>query len=122
MMLDHYQTMAMRTAKPMKPDDDLMHAALGLAGEAGEFADAVKKYLVYGKPLDKDNAIEEIGDIMWFCALACATLGRNMSDVAAINIAKLSERYPEKYTDALAAARLDKVMHIPSDDTEGGAL
>lgn len=44
-----YQLQAMRTAKPMEPADDLMHAALGLAGEAGEFADAIKKHLVYGR-------------------------------------------------------------------------
>ena len=30
-----YQLQAMRTAKPMEPADDLMHAALGLAGESG---------------------------------------------------------------------------------------
>lgn len=39
-----YQLQAMRTAKPMEPADDLMHAALGQAGEAGEFASAVVKF------------------------------------------------------------------------------
>jgi NTP pyrophosphatase (non-canonical NTP hydrolase) len=103
-----YQHRAMRTAKPMEPSDDLMHAALGLAGEAGEFADAVKKHLVYGQPLDKANAIEEIGDIMWFCALACSALSIDMGRVAQMNIDKLKRRYPEKYADDLAVARLDK--------------
>lgn len=103
-----YQENAMRTAKRMNDDADLMHAALGLAGEAGEFADCAKRYLVYAKPLDRVNAIEEVGDILWFCALACNTLGVNMADVAAKNIDKLRERYPEKYTDQLAADRLDK--------------
>lgn len=35
---DTYQQLAMRTAKPMEVQDDLLHAALGLTGEAGEFA------------------------------------------------------------------------------------
>lgn len=30
-----YQLQSMRTAKPMTPEGDLMHSALGLAGEAG---------------------------------------------------------------------------------------
>lgn len=103
-----YQLQAMRTAKPMEPADDLMHAALGLAGEAGEFADAIKKHLVYGRELDRENAAEEIGDILWFCALACQTLGISMASVAQANIDKLRLRYPEKYSDQHSAARLDK--------------
>ena len=103
-----YQLQAMRTAKPMEPADDLMHAALGLAGEAGEFADAIKKHLVYGRDLDRENAAEELGDILWFVALGCATLGITMHDVAQANIDKLRKRYPEKYDDELARARLDK--------------
>ena len=104
-----YQLQAMRTAKPMEPADDLMHAALGLAGEAGEFCDAIKKHLVYGRELDRENAIEELGDVLWFVALGCTALGVSMSDVAQGNIDKLRKRYPEKYDDELAYRRLDKV-------------
>ncbi len=108
MDFDIYEMMAMRTAKPMSVDDDLMHAAFGLAGEAGEFCDAIKKSLVYDRELDRENCIEELGDILWYVALACAALEVSMEDVASKNIEKLRKRYPEKYTDALAAARLDK--------------
>lgn len=103
-----YQASAIRTAKEMGPRMDLIHAALGLAGEVGEFVDAVKRHVIYGKPLDRENAAEEIGDVLWFCALACETLGISMADVASHNIDKLRQRYPEKYTDTHAAARLDK--------------
>ena len=108
MEFDTYKLQAMRTAKPMDFDDDLMHAALGLSGESGEFSDAIKKYLVYGKQLDRDNAIEELGDIFWYLALACNALDVPMSQVAQINIDKLAKRYPEKYSDRLASERLDK--------------
>lgn len=106
--MDKYQEAAMRTAKAGDPAFNLTHAALGLTGEAGEFADAIKKTVIYNKPLDQDNAIEEIGDILWYCALACSALGVKMGDVANYNIGKLAARYPEKYTDELAAMRLDK--------------
>lgn len=103
-----YQVKAMRTAKPGDTDFDLMHAAYGLAGEAGEFADCIKKHQVYAKPFDRENAIEELGDVLWFVALACNALDVTMEEVAAANIEKLSKRYPEKYSDQHAAARLDK--------------
>jgi NTP pyrophosphatase (non-canonical NTP hydrolase) len=104
-----YQEQAMRTAKTGHKDFDLMHAAYGVSGEAGEFVDCIKKSQVYGRPLDHNHASEELGDILWFVALGCKALGVSMADVAERNIEKLRVRYPEKYTDALANERLDKV-------------
>lgn len=107
-----YQQLAMRTAKPMEPADDLMHAAFGLAGEAGEFADCIKKHLVYGQPLDNVNAAEELGDLLWYVALGCHALGLDMASIAAQNIDKLRRRYPSQYQDELAAFRADKPQEI----------
>ena len=109
---DTYQQLAMRTAKPMEVQDDLLHAALGLTGEAGEFADCIKKHWAYAQPLDKGNAAEEIGDILWYCALASNAIGIPLADVAAMNIEKLRKRYPTMYQDELAAFRADKQMEI----------
>lgn len=106
---DIYQRQANRTAK--KSDDlnyNLTHAALGLAGEAGEFVDAVKKTAIYGKPLDVENLREEMGDLLWYVALACESLGVNMGGVAQQNIDKLKRRYPNAYADEYAIMRLDK--------------
>jgi NTP pyrophosphatase (non-canonical NTP hydrolase) len=104
-----YAEAAMRTAKQMPTlDQDLIHAALGLASESGELIDAIKKHVIYGKPLDVDNCIEELGDCLWFIALACQTLGVSIGQVARANIAKLAKRYPDKYTDQAAIARADK--------------
>lgn len=106
--LNEYQRQALRTAKRVDEKFDLMHTALGISGEAGEFADAIKKSLVYERPLDRANAVEELGDIMWFVALGCETLGVTMQEVAEQNISKLALRYPDKYSDRLAHKRLDK--------------
>lgn len=105
---DNYQLQAMRTAKQLSFNEDLMHVGLGLAGEAGELADAVKKHLVYGRELDRGNVIEELGDLLWFVALGCCVMGVAMADVAQLNVDKLRKRYPDKYTDHHAQARLDK--------------
>ena len=42
------------------------HIALGLIGEVGELADALKHDLVYQKPLDIENVKEELGDIIYY--------------------------------------------------------
>jgi len=109
---DTYQQLAMRTAKPMEVQDDLLHAALGLTGEAGEFADCIKKHWAYAQPLDNQNAVEELGDLLWYVALACNALGVSMQEVAAMNIEKLRKRYPNRYQHDLAAFRADKQLEI----------
>ena len=108
MDFNEYQALANRTAKPLEPTDNLLHAALGLAGEAGEFVDAVKKHYIYNKPLDRENLIEEVGDILWFCALAAKELGHPLGTIAEENIDKLRKRYPSTYSDEHAHARMDK--------------
>lgn len=109
MNLNDYQALAMRTAKQGIPSEELNHAALGIAGEAGELCDSVKRALVYGRPLDRENLLEEIGDCLWYLALACRAAGFKLEDAAQANLAKLRMRYPAAYSDELAAARLDKV-------------
>lgn len=100
----------MRTAKDMGSMQlNLIHASLGISGEGGEFADAVKKHAVYNKPLDAENCIEELGDLLWYVALAAETLGVSLGEIMQRNIAKLQVRYPDKYSDAAAVARADKV-------------
>jgi NTP pyrophosphatase (non-canonical NTP hydrolase) len=108
MNFQEYQKNALKTAKAGDFKFNLVHAAMGLAGEAGEFTDCIKKYVIYGQSLDKSNALEELGDALWFVALACDTLGVDMELVANRNVAKLQKRYPEKYSDERAAERLDK--------------
>lgn len=87
---------------------DLLHAALGTTGEAGELADAIKKHVFYNKPLDVANVREELGDLMWYIALMCRTIQCDPQDILDENIAKLQKRYPDAYTDFHASLRLDK--------------
>lgn len=104
-----YQSAAMRTAKDMGSEAmNLIHTAMGLSSDAGEYVDAIKKHVVYGKLLDRDNAVEELGDCLWFIALAAETLGVSMAHIARANIEKLTKRYPDKYTDQAAVTRADK--------------
>lgn len=83
----------------------LNHVADGLCTEAGEFKDAMKKYVYYGKNLDSVNLMEEIGDIFWYLAIACDQLGIDFNYVQEQNIAKLKARYPEKFNSENALNR-----------------
>lgn len=77
---------------------------MGLVTESGEMMDAFKK-LYYGKPIDRTNIIEELGDVMWYVSRMCDILGVTLEQVMAINIAKLTKRYPEKFTEEAALNR-----------------
>lgn len=91
----------------------LIHYGMGMVTESGEFIDMIKKHLMYGKPLDEVNLREELGDILWYVARACDTLGTTMEAVMARNIEKLQARFPEKFTEEKASNRdLDKERGI----------
>ncbi len=90
----------------------LLHACMGLSGESGEVVDAFKKHLLYGKPLDRGNLLEECGDILWYMGVMIRTLGSSFDEVMQMNHDKLNKRYPTGYTDKNAILRLDK---SPSD-------
>lgn len=83
----------------------LLHAGIGLATEAGEFLDALKKHVFYGKDLDKVNLREEMGDIFWYCAIIADQLEVDFSEVMERNITKLKARYGDKFTEEKASNR-----------------
>lgn len=94
MDVNEYQRLAQLT---VAPGSDLRTAALGLAGESGEFADLVKKAFYQGHNVDYKALEKELGDILWYAALACTILLVPMGDVMEANIAKLRARYPDGF-------------------------
>lgn len=95
MQINEYQALAMRTANPECLN--LSNVGLGIAGEAGEVADAIKKHLHHGHDLDRDGLIKELGDVAWYIALGCTALEIDMETVLQRNIDKLKARYPEGF-------------------------
>lgn len=100
--LKDYKTVSERFTPSMAR---LSHAASGLCTESGELLDMLKKHLNYGKDFDRANAIEELGDLLWYVAIACDELGVSIEDIMKINIDKLKARYGEKYSDDRAINR-----------------
>lgn len=86
-------------------DQRLIHVALGMQTESAEFSDALKKYVFYGKELDLVNLKEELGDMMWYMAIAFDALGTTFEEEQSRVINKLKTRYPDKFTSEAAENR-----------------
>jgi NTP pyrophosphatase (non-canonical NTP hydrolase) len=100
----------------------LLHAALGACTEAAELADMVKKHLFYGKPMDTVNIDEELGDLLWYVAVACDVLGIPMLEIMQANIEKLRKRYPVRFEegDALNRDVANELSHMGTAYTDEG--
>lgn len=88
----------------------MLHAFIGIATEAGELLDALKKHIFYGKGLDIVNVEEELGDLDWYQSIAIHALRLNRYNTSweqiwEKNIAKLQARYPDKFTSESAVNR-----------------
>lgn len=88
---------------------DLIHAAMGVSGEAGELLDAIKKHVIYDKPLDYTNVVEELGDLEFYMEQMRQALSIKREATLDANMKKLAERYKNyQYTDQQAQDRNDK--------------
>ena len=88
-----YQAEAKKTAI-FPAEKALEYLSLGLVGEAGEVANKVKKVIRDGYRLNnpKQNIRDEIGDVLWYCAMLCDWLEYDMGKIMEDNIAKLQSR------------------------------
>lgn len=75
----------------------VLNACLGLAGEVGELNDMIKKWVFHEKELDETHLKKELGDVMWYVAMMCQSMGWELDDVLQMNIDKLIARYPEGF-------------------------
>lgn len=110
-----YQRAAARTMNPAQTvTEQLSNFGLGVAGEAGEIADHVKKALHHGEVLHRGGALlpdrrdaiaKEIGDVLWYLAALCTLLDMDLGNVAALNIEKLRVRWPGAFGEGDGKAR-----------------
>lgn len=104
----------------VKPGEDILtsltpekchiwHMASCIPEEAGEVFGVVKKHLIYGKALDREKLILEMGDLEFYLEGLRQELGITRDEVLDANVAKLSERYENlQYSDQAARDRVDQ--------------
>lgn len=95
MTLNEYQSLALETAIYPK-DYKVIYPALGIAGEAGECSDKIKKVIrdnngkfTYEK---KQEIAKEIGDVLWYCAALANDIDYSLDEIGELNIGKLHSR------------------------------
>lgn len=85
--------------------EQLEHSMFGIVTEAGELLDTMKKHKYYKRKLDISNVIEEIGDVLYYVAVACNALNIEFEDCFKLVTDKLKLRYGDKFNSSLAADR-----------------
>ena len=102
MNFSEYQKLAIVTKKPWDNKEiEIAYCGLGLAGEAGETVDMIKKHISGSKPFNdelKEKLKYEIGDVMWYIASLCDCMDFDMGEVAKMNVDKLRKRHGDKYS------------------------
>lgn len=103
MTLNDYQKAALETAV-YPAEFNTLYPALGMAGEAGEVADKVKKIIrdtqitrneqgaINIEPQKATEIAKEVGDVLWYCATIAHDLGYSLENIAQMNIEKLQSR------------------------------
>jgi NTP pyrophosphatase (non-canonical NTP hydrolase) len=98
MTFDEYQREAADTAVYSRDTEiiALVYTTLGLAGEAGELANKVKKILRDNESVVtehmRNELADEAGDVLWYLARFTAEITRELEDVAENNLEKLRDR------------------------------
>jgi len=109
MGLDEYQKISSRTMYGEDTPIELRHAVygLGLAAEAGEVADEIKKRIGHGHGREGFDLAKELGDVLWYVAAVATEHDLSLTDIAQANIDKLLKRYPDGFNTEDSKRRRD---------------
>ncbi len=96
MNFEEYQKIVKKTSIYPNQGNNVAYVTLGLAGEAGEVADKVKKLIRdFNGVLTEDKRkemIKELGDVLWYLTACASELGVDLEEVAAQNAKKVEDR------------------------------
>ncbi len=97
MNFEDYQSAAAKTALYPNRLKNVEYPTLGLAGEAGEVANIVKKIQRdHGGVLTdevREKLKDELGDVLWYISACADELGLTLAEIAAHNVGKLAKRH-----------------------------
>ena len=97
MNFEEYQSEARKTALYPRRLENLEYPTLGLAGEAGEVANIVKKIQRDHDGVLKDEIRaklkDELGDVLWYISACADELDLTLTEIAAYNVDKLAKRH-----------------------------
>lgn len=107
----NYRKEVLRNLNPEHVPSDrdvLALGGMGLAGEAGECVDLIKKHLFHKVPLDRDKLIKELGDVRWYFEVLCHAAGITITEVERLNVEKLRKRFPNGFNTVDSIKKADE--------------
>ena len=100
-----YQKAAQRTSNTGTDKGKIINGCMGLAGEAGEVIDVLKKHMFQWHELDRAKMIDECSDVMWYLAEIATGLGVTLEEIAQHNVDKLWKRFPSGFDSVRSVNR-----------------
>ncbi len=119
-LTDKYAAFVARGNFTRSDQDSRFLGPMGLSGEAGEVQEVLldrgvgeadlavatskiserfKKHLLHYKPLDREELVKEMGDVLWYFFLICNNEGLNFDEIIVANVVKICDRYPDRHED-----------------------
>ena len=101
---NEYQRLAKRTllespeTMPTPQEVMILWNTLGIAGEAGELTDYIKKGILHQHGVDRTHIKEELGDLLWYMAGLAGQYNIPLEDIMEFNVIKLLARYPSGFS------------------------
>ena len=74
---------------------NVIYAAMGMCGEAGEASELIKKYAYHGHTIDSEHLARELGDVLWYVSYTAHLFGYPLGKIMTMNQEKLAKRYPD---------------------------
>lgn len=74
---------------------NVLYAAIGICGEAGEVSELIKKYAYHGHTIDTEHLARELGDVLWYVSYMADLFGYSLGEIMEMNQEKLAKRYPD---------------------------
>lgn len=125
---DYFQRLCLRTVNVQRAAEKLgiqvtshnrylltlLLCEAGIAGEGGEIAEPIKKFVFHGKDLDVPALSKEIGDVLWYLAVLADAIGYPLSRIMAENVAKLEARHLAKQSEEVKLLTGDVQCGIPA--------
>lgn len=91
-----YEEVMLPLARYPNIGNNYVYPTLGLTGEAGEFADKIKKIIRDKEGVisaeDRVGLLKELGDVLWYVTSCARELDSSLPEVAEMNITKLLDR------------------------------
>ena len=97
--LKDLQVTEQKQTLPVNPR--IFHGVLGIVTEGVELLEAMDLY----SSMDNVNVLEEVGDVFWYCSILSDELGVPLEDIMDTVIAKLKQRFPDKFNTERAVTR-----------------